>query len=172
MDTHEFEFVLEHAPTDDEIDALFDAGGDDATVERNDRANTGHAHFDREAPSLVEALVSALGTLERAGLRAVAVQSEDLVTLKEIAVRTGRTYESVRLLALGARGAGGFPPALSAQGWSLYSWAQVAEWFANNGGPKLEVSAYDRTIAAADHLVRARALVGAEESRRLAQLVC
>lgn len=174
MQTYEFDFVLDRAPSDDEQDRLYEVGGDDASVEFNPVANTGTVHFDREAASLAEALVSALRTLEAAGLRAVAVASEDLVTLKEIAVRTGRTYEGVRLLAAGKRGPGGFPVPLSTGGWSLYSWTQVAGWFARvfEGAAPAMPSDYDRTIAAADHLVRARALIGRDESRQLAELVC
>lgn len=171
MGTHEFTFALDRAPSDDELDALFDAGGDDATPESDETANTGSVHFNRQAGSLAEAMVSALRTVEAAGLHVVAVRSEDLVTLKEIAVRTGRTYESVRLLASGARGPGGFPPALSGDGYALHSWARVSEWWARafGDGPRL-ATGYDRMIAAADHLVRARAIAG-DETRALAGLV-
>ena len=155
--THAFTFVLDHDPTDIEIDALFDAGCEDTTPETH--AGLGWLHFDRDASSLGEALVSALHDVEAAGLTVVAVRSDDLVTLREIATRTSRTYESVRLLASGARGPGRFPPALSADGWSLYSWAQVQRWFTEAFGVVPEVTEYDRTIAAADHLIRARAIL-------------
>lgn len=82
MKTYGFTLVLDRAPTDDEEDALFEAGGDDAIPERNDRTNTGRIHFDRQAPSLAEALVSALRTVEAAGLHVAGVRSDDLVTLK------------------------------------------------------------------------------------------
>ena len=171
MTTHSFTLVLDRAPTDDEPDALFEAGADDSTPEWNEGADTGRLHFDRDAPTLAKALVSALRNVESAGLRVVAVQSDDLVTLKEIAVRTGRTYESVRLLATGARGPGGFPPPLSSGGYALYSWAQVGSWWgaAFGPGPTLATD-YDRMIAAADHLVRARALMGGH-AEELAALV-
>jgi hypothetical protein len=164
MDRFEFTFVLDHALSDDEADALYEAGGDDSTPEINERANNTLLHFDREASSLGEALVSALHTVEAAGLRAVAVQADDLVTLKDVAARTDRTYEGVRLLSTGQRGPGGFPPPMATSGWALYSWAQVAAWFEATFGadaPALP-SHYDRVIAAADHLVRARALLPGE----------
>lgn len=163
MDTYDFTFVLDHALSDGEVDALWDAGGNDATPELNERTNTGVIHFDREAASLAEALVSALRTVEAAGLRAVAVRSDDLVTLKEIAARTGRTYEGVRLLAAGKRGPGGFPVPLSSDGYAFYSWSQVSAWFAGvfGDGPAVP-SDYDRVIAAADHLVRARAIMAGD----------
>lgn len=173
METYEFTIVLDRAPTDDDLDALFEAGGDDASPEYNTEANTGVVHFDRAAPSLAEALVSAMRTLDAAGLHPVAVRSDDLVTLKEIATRIGRTYEGVRLLASGARGPGGFPVPVAAESWSLYSWTQVAAWLAEAGrltGVTVTPSDYERIIAAADHLVRARALLG-PAAGSLAELV-
>jgi hypothetical protein len=160
--TFEFTFVLSGAPTDEQLDLLFEVGGDDATPELNPKANTGCLHFARQAPTLAEALVSALRTVEAVGLRAVAVESDDLVTLREIAARTGRTYEGVRLLATGQRGPGAFPPPMASSGSALYSWAQVADWFDAVFGPDAPAlpSEFDRLIAAADHLIRARALAG------------
>lgn len=99
------------------------------------------------------------------------------MTLKEIAARTGRSYERVRLLAAGKRGPGGFPGPMSSDGWTLYSWTQVRPWFAHNYAsavqdrdlPALE---HDRPIAAADHPVRARALMrGDDTARDLAALL-
>jgi len=161
MSTHEFTFVIDHRVSEQEIDALFDRA-EDVTPER-EQART-LLGFDREAPSLAHALVSALQDVEAAGLRAGSVLSEDLVTLKEVAARTGRTYESVRLLAAGKRGPGGFPVPMSAAGWSLYSWAQVQPWFAQHfpsavTDQALGAGEYERLIAAADHLVRARVLM-------------
>lgn len=171
---HEFTFVVDHRLSDDELDRLFDSI-DDVTPERE------HARtllgFDRVAESLAAALVSALRDVEAEGLSVGSVRSEDLVTLKEIAARTGRTYESVRLLSLGRRGPGGFPGPMSSDGWTLYSWAQVRQWMARHYPSadldrELLTLEHDRLIAAADHLVRARALLGgADLAADLAALV-
>ncbi len=120
--------------------------------------------FDRANASLAEALVSALRDVEAAGLTVGSVRSEDLVTLREIAARTGRSYEGVRLLAAGKRGPGGFPGPMSSAGWTLYSWAQAWPWFSRPApssplGQEPLTLERDRLIAAADHLVRARALM-------------
>jgi len=161
MKNCEFTLVVDHRLSDDEVDALFDRV-DDVTPEREfGRTLIG---FDRKAASLAEALVSALRDVEAAGLIVSSVQSEDLVTLKEIAARTGRSYEGVRLLAAGQRGPGGFPSPMSSGGWALYSWAQVRPWFVTHAPESLVDDEplnveYDRLIAAADHLVRARALM-------------
>lgn len=161
MIAYEFTFVVDHRLSEDEVDRLFERA-DDVTPEREQgRTLLG---FDRASTSLAKALVSALRDVEAAGLMVGSVRSEDLVTLKEIAARTGRTYESVRLLAAGKRGPGGFPGAMSSAGWTLYSWAQVGPWFGHHApGAPLDQEPltleHERLIAAADHLVRARALM-------------
>lgn len=174
MSNHEFTFVVDHRLSDDEIDLLLDAVNDVTPEREHARTLLG---FDRDAESLAAALVSALRDVEATGLAVGSVQSEDLVTLKEIAARTGRSYESVRLLALGRRGPGGFPGPMSSAGWTLYSWAQVRQWIARHYAPadqdrELLTLEHDRLIAAADHLVRARALMrGDDLAADLAALV-
>lgn len=89
--------------------------------------------FDRVAPSLPDALTAALGELTSALPEAtvIRVHEYDLVSLRDIAVRSGRTVESVRLLVRGRRGPGGFPPAAGNLGGRMQAWrlAEVAEWF-------------------------------------------
>jgi len=162
--THEVTFVVDHRLTDDEIDAFFDRV-DDATPIR-ERGRT-FVQFDRDADTLTDAVVTSLRDLEAAGFHASAVRSDDLVTPRQIAARTGRSYESVRTLAAGTRGPGGFPAPLQSEGWSLYSWAQVGPWFARHypsadTDRELLNTEHDRIIAAADHLVRARAIMAGD----------
>ncbi len=111
------------------IDALFEAGCDDATFGTVDHVSYGD--FFREAPSLAEAVRSAIEQVEGVpGLRVLRVEPDDLVTMNEIAERMGRSRESVRLLIKGARGPGGFPPPashLKARS-RLWRWSEVAAW--------------------------------------------
>jgi hypothetical protein len=155
---YQFDLVIPNAIGDDDVDALFDAGCDDASPEIDTSSAT--LHFDRTSSSLGAAIVSAVLDVEGAGLRVAGVGAPDLVDLPEVAARTGRTRESVRLLALGRRGPGGFP----SLDHGFYSWAEVRAWFAEYdpasvGSPDAAALHYDRVIAAADHLVRARALI-------------
>ena len=124
--------------------------------------------FDRDADTLTDAVVTSLRDLEAAGFHASAVRSDDLITPRQIAARTARSYESVRTLAAGTRGPGGFPAPLQSEGWPLYSWSQVAPWFARHyprtdTDTELLNTAHDRIIAAADHLVRTRALMAGDD---------
>lgn len=120
--------------------------------------------FSIDAGSLAAAIVSCVRMLHGMGIAVTGVESTDLVSLKDIAARTGRTYESVRLLAAGQRGPGGFPAAQSTGQWALYSWALVSRWFAEHFGGA-EVGEYDREIAAADHLLRARHILAGDAHR-------
>lgn len=168
MPTYEFTVALDRAPEAQDFDLIFEAGLDDSTPEI--REGRGVLNIARDADTLSTAIVSAVENVERAGFRVVGIDTEDLVSLKTIARRLDRTYESVRLLASGKRGAGAFPAPLSGDGWALYSWAGVSAWFSSKYGAAVSVSEDERVIAAADHLLRARTLLSAPMMEGLAAL--
>ena len=127
---HEFTLILDgDLARDDVLDALFEAGCDDATFGQVD--GVGYADFIREAPSFGDAVRSALEQVESVPpVRVARVEPDDLVTMSEIAERLGRSRESVRLLVSGGRGPGGFPPPVShlkARS-RLWRWSKVAAW--------------------------------------------
>jgi len=160
MPTFEFTVALDRAPADDDFDRLFDAGLDDTTPETRD--GRGVLNVDRDAASMSAAIVSVVRDVARAGFRVVGIEDDDLVSLKTVAQRTGRSYESVRLLASGKRGPGEFPEPLSGDGWALYSWAHVSEWYAKNYGADAvpPVSPDQRVLAAAALMLRAAETAG------------
>jgi hypothetical protein len=97
--------------------------------------------FDRRSTSLPRALVAALEELLRTlpDATVLRVEGDDLATMADIAKRSGRTPESVRLLVNGRRGPGGFPPAagrLDART-KVWRWADVAQWFEETLGQPL-----------------------------------
>lgn len=119
--------------TDDDLDALFEAGCDDATFSLERDRNV-QAFFDREADTPDSAVISAIVDLERAGIGARTLRvmiDDDWVTAAEIAHRVGRTRQNIGQLVRGARGPGGFPAPVARQGTSnsLWSWAEVETWF-------------------------------------------
>jgi hypothetical protein len=126
MHEYIFTLIIDGEP---DFDALYEAGCDDATFGEVDGA--GYAEFAREAPSLSDAVLSAVRGVESVeGLRVLRVEPDDLVTASEIAKRLGRTRESVRLLIAGRRGAGDFPiPASRLHTRNrLWRWSDVAAW--------------------------------------------
>jgi hypothetical protein len=91
MPTYSFEVRFTGSAGGDAlIDALYKAGWDDATVSFDaDLGGEGFAAFDREAPSAVDAIVSAVKQGQACGLD-VTGMSDDTVSLGEIAERIGR----------------------------------------------------------------------------------
>jgi hypothetical protein len=167
---YEFTLVLNREPSDTELEAMAAAGLDPIGAEGPRPAL---AHLSIEAAGLPAAIITAVRAIERLDIAVTGVQSSDLVSLKDIAARTARSYESVRKLALGQRGPGGFPAPLSTGQWALYSWAEVSAWLARHyPATAAAVTGYDREIAAADHLIRARHILPAPADRaELAQLL-
>ena len=108
MGEHNFTLTIQGTYSDAVLDALFEAGCDDATISH--KGDLLFAEFDREADSLLDAVVSAIGDVESVdGPAALHVDPDDLVWASEIAERLGRTRQSVDLLIKGQRGPGGFP---------------------------------------------------------------
>ena len=111
MATHEFTLILTKAedPSSGLEDGPFNAGLDDALLGVRD--GVPFLDLDRDAPSLLDAVVAAIREVEGAGLglSVLRVEPDELVNTADIAKRIGRTRERVRLLVAGQRGPGGFP---------------------------------------------------------------
>jgi hypothetical protein len=127
--------------SDENLDALYEAGCDDAVFGERDGAQ--YAAFDREAKSFTSALKAAISDLASAvdGLQVVRIAPEEFVTLAAIAERAGLSREYVRLLANQERGPGGFPSpvAYADHKTRLWHWADVAEWLQVNKKSKAEL---------------------------------
>lgn len=175
MKTFEVSLVIDRVPGDAELVSVPDAQLEDAGVVAFETSD-GNAlvHLAVVAASMPTAIgkgVRAVEQLGQLGLQVIGVASNDVVSIKDIAARTGRTYESVRLLAAGKRGPGGFPVPLSRGQWALYSWTEVSIWLAQHYGTEA-VGSFDRQLAAADYLIRARWMIDDDQARgELAQLL-
>ena len=129
---HNFVLVLSGVSEPDARleDALFEAGCDDATLAFRNRV--GYLEFDRRAPGLDRAILSAVRDVERADPRLTVVRVEpgDFVNASEIARRFQVTREYIRLLVQGKRGEGEFPAPQSGitSKTLVWSWAGVARW--------------------------------------------
>jgi len=121
------------ALTDEQLDALFEAGCDDAAFSL-ERDGTVLGFFDREAETQEDAVLSAIGDVEAAGIGARVLRvtrDDDWLTASEIATRVGRTRQSIGQLVRGDRGPGGFPAPVARHGLPnpLWSWSDVEAWF-------------------------------------------
>jgi hypothetical protein len=180
LTTFEFVLRLNREVAEDEIEALYEAGLDDASIETGPIG--GLADFSREAPSLAEAIASAVRDIDKVpGLRAVGVQCDNMVTATDIASRTGVSREAVRLWATGQRGPGNFPkPTLiTTGGEKVWDWQQVASWLSEQREQdqvNATVHAARHVLATADRVLAARDALQGEpddfarkELRRLLQ---
>ena len=140
MTTWHFSFALELQDVD--VDAAFDdlhsAGCDDALFSRRDDQE--FVTFSRQAETLEEAVLGAIAELESVGgIIVTDVFDQSLVTVEEIARRSGRSEELLRELIEQHRVARPFPSPL---GWSddelqEWEWSAVVKWFIGELGEHL-----------------------------------
>jgi hypothetical protein len=126
--TYQFRIRLDREPGEEEIDAL-GAVCDDAGLSYGN--GMGELDFDRDALSFADAIFSAIADVEGAtGLRVVTVDADPLVSVLDIAERTGRSREAVRQAITGLR-ARPFPPPVNGQGarHRLWRWSEVAAFY-------------------------------------------
>jgi hypothetical protein len=152
--THVFTLVLDRAPNDDALDALFEAGCDDAAFGLD--SGQPIATFDRKAQTLADAIATAVRDVESCGFHALRIVDEDLLTLGDIADRIGRSRESVRRYTTGERGGGQFPPPVNPNrdGTLFYRWSEVAPWL--RGRLDVVVPDSDVVLVVANLILQAR----------------
>ncbi|MEX0650916.1 MAG: hypothetical protein WD186_02690 [Actinomycetota bacterium] len=169
---HSFTLIVD-GPIDDDsvLNALFEAGCDDATFGSID--GVGLADFNRGARTFLEAVRSAVRAVESVpSLRVVRVEPEDLVTMAEMARRLDRSREGVRLLIAGERGPGAFPAPVSRvrSRSPLWRWADVAAWAHEALGHHNTDAALVASINAALELRRQRPRLAPRERNFVASL--
>lgn len=157
MTIQQFIIKVDSEPTDDQVDAIFQ-WDDQPGVEGSPRERTGEVHFLRDAPNLLDAILTAVRDLEAIGLWPIGIEDDDYATLGDIARRIGRTREAVRLWTVGKVGPGGFPPPLTDADsrTTFYSWIQVAAWLNERMG--YDIPQPDPTLHAANLMLQIRAL--------------
>ncbi len=135
MAVYHFTLIVEgpDLQTDTAINALFDAGCDDALVGRADGIQ--YVDFDRDGPNPETAILSAIADVERLPeVEVIRIAGCGLVSMADIATRTRRSRESIRLLVTNERGPGGFPAPVTdpRARYRLWRWSEVRRWFETN----------------------------------------
>ena len=134
MKTHEFSIIASGLdPRADDFETrLYDAGCDDALV----AFQKGRIiiDFSREAEFVQDAISSAIEDVRRIGAKVEHVEPDPLVSLSDIAQRSGLTRAAVYNYAKGDR-RGDFPPPVArvTTGNPLWDWAEVAGWMLQQG---------------------------------------
>ena len=127
--------------TEDQAEALFAAGCDDATPS----VIYGRVwlEFSRVATSYKEAVLSAIRDVRRANIGADVERIDEchLVTLSEIARKIGKSPQYVHQLVSGARGPGRFPPPERhlTDTVLLWAWCAVSCWLTESNIVRPEV---------------------------------
>ncbi len=120
--------------TDEQVDTLYSAGCDDATVAQ--RGGRVYMTFSREADSMIGAIISAIENIQKAdiGASVLRIDTCNLVTQAEVARRLDRSRQNMEQYVSGKRGPGGFPaPACNIkEGQPLFYWCEVAYWAYQN----------------------------------------
>ena len=134
MKTYEFTIIASGLdPEADDFETRFlGAGCDDATVGfQNGRILI---EFSRDARSLTEAIVTAVEGALQGGAIVERVEPDPLVSLSEMASRSGMTKGAMSNYSKGHR-LDGFPAptARVTTPSPLWNWARVAEWLYRNG---------------------------------------
>jgi hypothetical protein len=123
----------------------------DAIMESHPVSYQIRVYFDRHAPTLVEAVLTAVRDLDGAGVPPeTAVPDDDLITLSAVAARLGLSGRTV-----GGLLHGGPPPLWRCAGVPVYRWAEIA--------PRLRVPrdpASARVLEATNLALRLRTVTG------------
>ena len=133
MTVWRFSLIIDGPDLDDDdlLDALFEAGCDDALIGGSNGVQC--ADFHREAERIEDAVLSAIGDVEHVdGVRVVGLVEQELVTLEEIVKRTGRPPAELRLLADGEDDADLFPAPYDdpRRAERVWRWREIADWLA------------------------------------------
>ena len=150
---HEFTLVLTgvNELADPVVDALFEAGCDDAVL--GVRYGAMFLSFTRAAPTLLDAILSAITDVRRAGIGAdvLRVDECDLVSQADIARRIKLTRATVCQYVSGKRGPGGFPPPAchltDVAESALWQWCEVADWLSQNNLIRADELKHARDVA-------------------------
>jgi hypothetical protein len=163
----QFVLVVLDPPTEGQVERLLDRG-DDTCVEWNAVDGEAWVAFDREAPTLMDAIVSGVRDLHHVGLEPIGVrEDDDIVSLGVIAQRIGRPESAVRRWAEGDSGPGGFPvPLFDHPRRPCYRWSEVLPWLSVHFGHKGDGAA--ATLRAVNLALELRSL--APEVERMAAL--
>jgi transcriptional regulator with XRE-family HTH domain len=134
---------------------FYDAGCDDATIAFQKRHVI--VDFAREAGSIIAAICSAVDCVEKAGARIDRIEPDPLVSLSDIAARSGLTRAAITQYAKGQRSEN-FPAPVArvTSDTSLYDWPAVAAWLFRNEKLSREEAVAAEALKVANEAIKNR----------------
>lgn len=157
MKTFEFSIIATGIdPQDPNFErSFFEAGCDDATISFQKGLIV--LDFAREAKNFAHALMSAIEDVERAGALVRRVEPDDLVSISDIAKRSGLTRAAVSNYANQERGANFPTPIVRLMSESpLWAWVEVSRWMLQMQRVALESVVHARLIREANTVASSR----------------
>lgn len=155
MKTHEFTIIASglNPRADDFEDRLYEAGCSDATISFQRGAII--IAFAREAKDFAHAVISAFEDVQKAGAKIERFEPDYLVTLTDIADRTGLSKSAISLYSSGERGkAFPAPVARITSDSPLWDWVDVSRWMYAKKRLPIEAVLKARTVREASDWVR------------------
>jgi hypothetical protein len=151
METYEFSIIASgiDPEAEDFEDRFFEAGCDDATIAF--QRGMLIIDFARESKSFMHAVYSAVRDVLKTGAKVERIEPDPLVSLSEIAKRTGLTRAAITQYALGHRGEG-FPTPIArvTTDSPLWDWVEVARWMYHSQKAKMGIGGVVRARVVKD----------------------
>ncbi len=156
MKTFEFSIIASglDPEAEDFADRFFQAGCDDATIS----FQKGHIILDfaREAASISNAISSAVKNVQQAGACVNRVEPDPLVSLSDMAARTGMSRAAMTQYSKGQRSKDFPAPVARVTSDSpLWDWATVAKWLFRNQKISKETALEAEAVRIANTAIRA-----------------
>ncbi len=169
MKTHDFAIIASglDPQADDFEDRFFEAGCDDATL--SFQKGVIIAEFHREAVSFSTAVATAYEAVLRAGAKVERIEPDHLVSLSEIAERSGLSRMAISHYTRGERGEN-FPGPVAkvTSKHPLWDWPEVAEWLFERGSVSREDVVEARIVKEANCQLEGVGVAGDGFAKRLA----
>ena len=165
----EYEFTIIASGLDPEaenfVDRFYEAGCDDATISYQKGLII--LEFAREAKNFSHAVTSAFADVQKSGATVERFEPDYLVTLSDIAARTGLSKAAVSLYWKGERSEGFPAPVARVTSESpLWDWVSVCRWMHKRDKVSHEVVLEARMVREASILSQQRA-VHADQFKKL-----
>jgi predicted DNA-binding transcriptional regulator AlpA len=151
MKTFEFSIIASglDPEAEDFADRFFNAGCDDATLSFQKGCII--LDFARDAESIDAAIVSAVECVAAAGANVDRIEPDPLVSLSDIASRTGMSRAAMTQYSKGQRGKNFPSPVAKVTSDSpLWDWASVAKWLFENEKISRDVAIEAEIVRAAN----------------------
>jgi transcriptional regulator with XRE-family HTH domain len=169
-----FEFAIvacgPNPEADDFEDRFFEAGCDDATISFQKGLIV--LEFAREAKNFAHALTSAFADVLKAGAKVERFEPDYLVSLSDIAARSGLSRAAISLYCKGERGKNFPVPVARVTSESpLWDWVDVSRWMHKNGKLPHEAVLEARMVREANIITQMKSVPLDQFARQLEERV-